>query len=318
MNKTTAKIDRKERNDSVSGRELSGRSSPEVDELLIHNIDLHYHAGRERPEGSTLDQFIEHARISGRRVVGLTDHLGKYTGRNTAGTSYEPTIEGFRQYRDDMERVQKDYPDIRLFLAPEAGPGDRPADISSMAADLSDYFIMEPAFPSRTSIRENTDRLIERIRETAEIMNITGKPAFIAHAFRSAVNMRLIKEAVEPWVTELEPRCPEDYAPEELNDFFLLDIQRVGRAAAGMNVPLEVNGNTQYRIRSSNLQAPLHMLWAALFLLKGCGCELLPGSDQHGFEAGIGRVGMPVPADCFAFLGVTAPDMIFLKRLLKS
>ncbi len=318
MNKTTATIDRKASNDKVFGSELSERAFPEVFELSIHNIDLHYHAGRERPEGSTLDEFVEHARISGRRVVGLTDHLGKYNGRNTSGTSYEPTPGGFRQYRDDMQRVQEDYPDIRLFLAPEAGPVDRPEDIAAMPADLSDYFILEPAFPSRSSMEENTDKLVDRIRDAARVMEMTGKPAFVAHPFRSAVNMRLIKERVEPWVTGLKPRRPGDYRAEELNDFFLLDIPRVGRAAAGMNVALEVNGNTQYRIRSSNLQAPLHMLWAALSLLKDCGCELVPGSDQHGFTAGIGRVGMPVPADCFEFLGVVAEDMTFLKRLLSG
>ncbi len=297
-------------------RDLSEREFPHLSELLIHNIDMHYHAGRERPEDSTLDEFVQHARISGRRVLGLTDHLGKYNGRNTNGTSYEPTIKGFGQYRRDMERVQADFPDLRLFLAPECGPADRPESLSSTLIDLSDFFICESDFPSHTSIQENTDTLVEKIEETGEIMELTGKPAFLAHPFRSSVNLRLIKHDVEPWVTGLEPRPAEDLTPEEIRDFFLLDVERVGREAAGMDVPIEVNGNTQFRIRSSNLPAPLQMLWAALKLLKDCGCELIPGSDQHGFTAGVGRIGMPVPADCFSFLGIAPPDMPFLKTLL--
>ncbi len=299
-----------------SGRCLSERAFPPCSEMLVHNIDMHYHAGRERPEGTTLDQFIQHARISGRRVVGLTDHLGKYNGDNAEGTSYKPTMEGFGQYRRDMERVQKNFPDLRLFLAPEIGPWGRPRDLCRTLKDLSDFFICEAAFPSHTSISKNTKELVEKIRETREIMELTGKPAYIAHPFRSAINLRLIKYDLEPWVTESNHKGKENFLPEELNKFFLLDIERVGRAAAEMNVPLEVNGNTQFRIRSSNLPAPLQMVWSAFKTLKICGCELVPGSDQHGFTVGVGRIGGAVPADCFDFLGITASDMPLVRRLL--
>ncbi len=300
-----------------SGPDLSERGFPAYSDLFVHNIDMHYHAGRERPEDSTLDQFIQHARVSGRRVVGLTDHFGKYNGRNVEGTNYDPTMEGFAQYRRDMERVQKNFPDLRLFLAPEIGPESRPGDLCSKLIDLSDFFICEAAFPSYTSIRENTDEFVRKIHEIREIIEITGKPGYLAHPFRSAINLRLIKHDLEPWLTELRPRRENGFSLEELNSFFLLDIDRIAQSACEMKVPLEINGNTQFRIRSSNLPAPLQMLWAALGGLKEGGCELIPGSDQHGFTGGVGRIGMSVPADCFAFLGITPSDMPFLKRLLK-
>ena len=78
---------------------------------------------------------------------------------------------------------------------------------------------------------------------------------------------------------------------------------------------IEASGNTQFRIRSSNLPAPLQMLWCALRTMRDRGAEFVPGSDQHGFMAGIGRIGGAVPADCFHALGIGAADIAFLGRI---
>jgi len=51
-------------------------------ERHVHNIDLHYHAGQERQSGTTLEGYLKHAVITGRVVLGLTDHLEKYISLN--------------------------------------------------------------------------------------------------------------------------------------------------------------------------------------------------------------------------------------------
>ncbi len=294
----------------------------EISKLHVHNVDLHYHAGQERHHETTLEDYVEHARLSGRRVLGLTDHLGRYLGGNaSAGRNdlhYPASLAGLEEYRRDVDRMQPLYPELLLLFAPEVPPATALSEVPDTVTALADFFIIEAAFPSPSSPEQNTEALVARLRETREFTDRTGRPAFIAHPMRAAVNLRLIKHQVQPWVTEMPPRPGGEFTPGELKEFFLLDFERIGRAAAELGVPLELNGNTQYRVRSSNLPAPLQMLWSALGVLNSLGCELLPGSDQHGFRAGVGRIGMYVAADCFHALGITIRDMPFLEDLLEG
>ncbi len=284
---------------------------------MIHTIDLHYHAGQERAEGVALAPHLQHARLTGRKILGLTDHLGKYLNAQKPGRHYAASVEGLRDYRADMDAHKDTFPDLTLFFAPEIGPKEDLAAIPDPVIDSSDFFIGEVAFP-REDRAENTEAFVSRMTELRAFSDATGREIFVAHPFRSAVNLRLIKRDAESWVYTMNPRWNDGFSIEELNTFFLLDLEVLADAATTYRLPLEINGNTQFRIRSSNLPAALQMLGAAYVELQKRGVEFVPGSDQHNFQSGVGRIGGAVPADCFHALGIDAEDIHFLQRTAAS
>ncbi len=284
--------------------------------MHIHNVDLHYHAGQEREPGTTVSDYLEHAVVTGRQVLGITDHYGLYADppRPDKQYLYERSLRGLRAYRDEVMDLAPAFPSLMLRFAPELSPRVALDEVPDEVLAMSDYFICETAFPAG-SIAENTAATVQRIEQVGRFVERTGKPAFIAHPFRSSANYRLVKRDIEPWVSALAPRPALDFAPEELTRFFLLDVAEIGATSAAYGVPLEVNGNTHYRMLCSNLPGVLQMLYAAHCLLQEQGAEFVPGSDQHGFRRSVGRVGSYVPFDCFQVLGLGAGDLPFLQRI---
>lgn len=288
----------------------------------IHNVDFHYHAGQERQEGVTLHDHLSHARLTGRKVIGITDHLQFYLSEHEVPAEkaerfiYERSLAGLARYRQEMDESKELFPDLELYFGPEAPPKVALAEIPERVLEMSDFFICECYFASDVS--EHTERVIARLEEMSAFTAATGKPTFLAHPFRLAVNHRLTKRDIEPWVTAIEPRSDRDFPIEQINELFLLDIEAVGEASARLGTPLEVNGNTQFRVRASNLPAVLQMLWRAYERFVAHGAPLVPGSDQHGFKQGIGRVGGFVPFDCFEALGIGVDDLDFLKDVRAS
>ena len=284
--------------------------------MRIHNVDLHYHAGQERDANTTVRDYLEHAVVTGRRVLGITDHYGLYADppRPDKQYLYERSLKGLRAYRDEVLALATEFPSLALRFAPELSHRVDLDSVPDEVLAISDFFICETAFPAGT-IAEDTAASVERIEQVGRFVERTGVPAFIAHPFRSSANHRLVKRDIEPWVSALEPRPGLEFAPEELSRFFLLDVAEIGAACAARDVPLEVNGNTHYRMLCSNLPAALHMLYAAYLLLQKQGAGFVPGSDQHGFRRSVGRVGSYVPFDCFQVLGLGVEDIPFLARI---
>ena len=294
-----------------------------LDTLCVHNIDLHYHAGQERQTGTTLKGYLDHAVVTGRVVLGVTDHLEKYIGSplSPAASSplYEQSVAGLEAYRADVDRLRSRFPSLALFLGPEihAGPRIDVLRIPQGVTDVSDYFLV--SLPRADSPAENTRARIAQVLVLAEMRERTGRPVFIAHLFRSAVDRRLVKRPIAPWVTELAPRPPAEFADTEVNRFFGFDVRALGRACAECGVPVELNGGTDSRIRGLNLPAPLQMLWASYRTLRQEGVTFVPGSDQHGYmRTPTRREGRYVPFDAFDALGVTAQDMPLVRQLLEG
>ena len=292
-----------------------------LDTLYVHNIDLHYHAGGERPPGTTLAGHLEHAVWTGRTVLGLTDHLERYLcppRRSEGSPLYERSVAGLQAYRADVDRVRSQFPALTLFFGPEihAGPRIDLSRIPQDVVDVSDYFLS--SLPTvETSIEANTEARIARVRALAEMRARTGKPVFVAHPFRTPVNRRLVQRPIEPWVTALPPRAPDQCTEDELNAFFGFSVRALGRACAECGVPLEVNGGTDSRIRGLNLPAPLQMLWASYLVFQQEGATFVPGSDQHAYMRNpTRREGRYVPFEAFDVLGLTAQDLVFVKQLL--
>ena len=295
-----------------------------LDTLCVHNIDLHYHAGQERQPGTTLEGYLDHAVTTGRVLLGVTDHLEKYIGSPLSSAAspplYEQSVAGLEAYLADVDGLRSQFPVLEIFFGPEihAGPRIDVLHLPRGVTDVSDYFLV--SLPTEESSPAGDTRAkIAHVLTLAEMRERTGRPVFIAHLFRSAVDRRLVKRPIAPWVTALAPRSCAEFADEEVNRFFGFDVRALGRACGECAVPVEVNGGTDSRIRGLNLPAPLQMLWASYRILKQEGVTFVPGSDQHGYmRTPTRREGRYVPFDAFDALGVTVRDMPLVQQLLEE
>jgi len=288
-----------------------------------HNIDLHYHAGQERQIGATLDGYLEHAVVTGRKVVGLTDHLEFYIGQPPSNRkpmfTYEQCVAGLLRYRQDVEEARGRYPGLRILFGPETHANPR-IDLRQMpqeVVDVSDYFHSSLPFDD-TSPEATTAARLQRLRDVAALRERTGKPAFICHPFRESVNWRLVKHPIADWVTALPSRPDCDFPEELISRFFGFDVRAVARACGELGLPIEINGGTDFRIRALNLPAPLQLLWAAYRFFRDEGAGFVPGSDQHAYRAAdpTRREGRYIPWEPFDFLGVTVDRMPLVTNLL--
>ncbi len=291
--------------------------------LYPHNIDLHYHAGQERPIGTTLDGHLEHALLTGRKVVGLTDHLEFYIGQPPSNRkpmfTYEQSVAGLLRYREDVDEARGRHPGLRILFGPEMHANKR-IDLRQMpqeVVDAADYFHSSLPF-EEGSPEASTAARLKRLRDVADLRDRTGRPAFICHPFREPVNWRLVKGPIAEWVTALAPRRDCDFREEEVSRFFGFDVRAVARACGELGLPIEINGGTDARIRALNLPAPLQMLWAAYRYFRDEGAGFVPGSDQHTYHVNdvSRREGRYIPWEPFDFLGVMVDDMPFVKNLL--
>ena len=293
-----------------------------LDLLHPHNIDLHYHAGQERQPGTTLEGYLEHAAMTGRTILGVTDHLEKYIGSSLSPAwdppLYEQSVAGLQAYRADVDALRGAYPSLRIYFGPEihAGPRIDLRRIPQGVVDVSDYFLS--SLPElEAPIAENTAAKVEQLHAMADLRERTGRPVFIAHPFRSAVDRRLVKRPIAPWVTALAPSSPDAFSETEVNRFFGFDLRAFGRACGELALPIEINGGTDGRIRGLNLPAPLHLLWAAYRIAKGEGATFVPGSDQHAYlRTPERREGRYIPFDAFHYLDLGAHDLSLVRQLL--
>lgn len=281
--------------------------------MYVYNIDLQYHAGQERRAGRSLADYLDHAAATGRRVVGLTDHIEIYLGDNDKTGPYERSVAGLAAYRADVDAIRTDYPDMQLRFGPEVGRGFDLETVPERVVELSDLFVCELSLPAN-GLQANTDAMIDRLDEIARFSDRVGRPVFVAHPFRSSINRRLVKREIEPWIRELSPQPPTEWSTGAVNEFFMFDVARFGQAAARAGVPLEINGNTHLRAQGANIPAAIQQLRAAYRLLQGAGATFVPGSDQHQFERRFGRRGGFVPWETFATVDVDIGDLGHLRE----
>jgi hypothetical protein len=294
----------------------------DLDSLHPHNIDLHYHAGQERRPGTTLEGYLEHAVMTGRIILGVTDHLEKYIGSPLSSAwdppLYEQSVAGLQAYRADVDALRAAYPSLRIYFGPEihAGPRIDLRRIPQGVVDVSDYFLA--SLPNvDTSLAHNTAAKVERLHALAKLRERTGRPIFVAHPFRSAINDRLVKRPIAPWVTAMAPRSPDAFSDDEVNRFFAFDVRTFCHACSELALPIEINGGTDGRIRGLNLPAPLQLLWTTYRIAQQVGATFVPGSDQHAYlRTPERREGRYVPFDAFQYLGLDARDIVLVRQLL--
>lgn len=123
--------------------------------MYIHNIDIHYHAGQERSEEASLADHLVHARLTGRKILGITDHLGRYLNPKREGRHYQASVGGLLQCRAEMDKLKADFSDLKLYFAPEIDPGQNLKEMPEEVIEASDYFIGEAAYPGESVEKNN-------------------------------------------------------------------------------------------------------------------------------------------------------------------
>ncbi len=283
--------------------------------LLNHNVDLHYHAGSERSGETSLRFYLDHARMTGRLLVGVTDHLERYDPKRLRNP-YGPGADGWANYRAELDSLKPEFPTMRLLLCPEVSLERADELLTPEVAEFADGFILEPPrIYDCTDIETNTKSWTAGVGRIAEIGREIGKPVHMAHPFREAANNRVIENPIEPWITDLPVRPECDFSDEEVNRFFMMDVRALGRALVAHGLSTEVSGDTVARIDRISLPSCRQILYAGYRMLHEEGVDLVPGSDHHVATDVIGRVGTPVPASVLDWLGITPENMSYLDTI---
>jgi len=281
----------------------------------VHQLDFHYHAGSERSEGTSCYDNLNHARVTGRLILGATDHLERYDP-NRIRNPYGAGAEGLKLYCDEIREAAERLPEMTVLFSPEVSAERVDELLTPDIAELADCLILEPPrIYDSTDIETNTRNWIAGIKHSVELRSNYDTPAHMPHPFRESSNLRVIEKPIEPWITDIEPRPDCDFPEDMINEFFMIDVRALGRALAEHDLPSEISGDTNARITRISLPAVRQLLWAAYRILHEEGVDLVPGSDQHKMLDGIGRVGTHVPADVYDWLGLTVNDIRYWQEL---
>lgn len=281
--------------------------------MQIYQIDLHYHAGQERGDGKSLMEYVDFACKTGRKVLGVTDHISLYEPPESEKAKHYPqNIDGLVQFRSELDALRSDFPEIQLFFAPELTPYTEYLSMDPKIIAISDFFICEPA-PYKGSIIENTKHMLGQLVRASEIERHTGRPVFMAHPFRKWMLDRLLNGIPSPFSPPEEYIGPYSLSDQQANEFFGLDLKAFGEKAAELDISIEINGETLFRASTFNNPLYRDLLCHAYGVLLRQGATFVPSSDLHGFRPG--RAGIPVPSDVFQRLGLYVADVSFLRKI---
>jgi hypothetical protein len=278
-------------------------------DLQLYQIDLHFHAGTERaPEYSAAD-YIDFAIASGRRIIGATDHFGRFLGGSRKTLNHYPgTLEGYERFYRDIASLRKDRQETTLLFAPEIGVGGLESGAADVAFDVPvDYFIAEPLGPDGNL----GDALVRSIEIIAETRRRHGRPGFLCHPLRGSVNRIVGKAGPGPKMPNCPPLPPlssYDDPREHVEEFLDIDIGSLARASVRHRVPIELNQTSWDRMLAMNNESFLDRYLYLFQSLIDRGAEVVLGSDLHGVEGPA-----PTPFIAARILGVEARDIGFLR-----
>lgn len=295
--------------DSRSGKTL------EWGDLRLHSIDMHFHAGTERPAPYSAGDFLSYAVATGRRVIGVTDHFGRYLGGSRKPLNHYPgTMDGYRTFRDEVRSAADDFPEALVLFGPELGASFLLSDQASLALAEPgvDFFIAEPAGTGEeTSLGEI---LIHSVESIAYGEREYGRPGFLGHPLRSLVNSYVGKGGPGPKMPVNGPLPPLSSSPDptsEVSELFDVDIRGLARTLRDRKVSIELNESSWGRIMGMN-----HESFAERFIfffrsLREMGASFILGSDLHNAEHGA-----PTPFVLARMLDIEVGNMAFLEHWL--
>jgi len=285
------------------------------DELQLYHVDLHLHAGTERPEAYSVRDFIEHALATGRRIIGITDHWGRFLGRSKKRLNHYPgTLEGFRQFAAETHAAGAAHPEAIILFGPEMGFDHLWSETGDAAFGVPEvtFFLGEPGgYPPEGMYGEYLIRGVEAI---ARARDRHGRPGILSHPLRAAINRYVGKSGPGPAHPHHPPLPPlGSLADPRTHTERLLDIDIAALAEASLrhDVPLELNESSWGRILGMNHQsfAERYLFFYRALLDEGARVTL--GSDQHDAEHGASTAFIPA-----MILGLKPRDMTFLRHWL--
>jgi histidinol phosphatase-like PHP family hydrolase len=236
--------------------------------LDIHSVDLHLHAGTERPPDMSLNEYIRLAWATGRRILGLTDHFGRFLGQSRKPLRHYPgTLDGLHTYVREIEEARERFPDMLILFAPEMGPEHLLSDetLSIVAEPFVDYILIETGSPL---LAEKGNVCIEGMRVVARNRDRTGIPGITVHPLRWAVN---------------ELSAPElAGSTDDIEELFGVDMNALADASKRYDVPIELNGETWKRLGLRRAAWLTDRYLEFYRVLIDLGAEISPGTDQHG------------------------------------
>jgi histidinol phosphatase-like PHP family hydrolase len=279
----------------------------------------------ERRFGCSVADHLHFAQVTGRRIVGVTDHdyyLRGESAKNPEKTyPYEFSLGGLEQFRDEVRSAAREFPELAVFFSIELGARRDLSAVPDALLDACDFLICEAAPLAKEPSTTDAHRL-RQVEQVRDLMDRAGKPAFIAHPFRLVIDDRLILRDIDPSLASMQGRPELDFEEEELNSFFRQDVRAMARACRRYGVAVEVNGHSCWRMWGLNIPALYDLLCAANRVLRDEGVDLVPGSDQHEFRLTWGgmfaNAGVPVPWQVFDRLGLSVEDSAVVRTLLSS
>ena len=288
---------------------------PSWDDLRLSHVDLHYHAGSERSASYSLDDVVGYAGATGRRVLGVTDHWGRYVRPSKKELRhYTGDTSGFAKLAADVADTRAIHTDMIVAFGPEIPLYDiveGNCDDAFGPAEV-DFFMGEHG--GRGPSDGIGEEYIAGIAHMARLRDRVGRPCFLAHPLRSRVNYYVGKPGpgpAHPAQTAHPPLATYADPMAHVEELFGISLRDLARASVEYDVPLEINEMSWRRILAQNQE------WFAeryLFFYRSLldmGAEVVLGSDQHSAEGG-----GCTPFAVAGMLGVTPRDMRFLRHWL--
>lgn len=288
---------------------------PAWNDLTLGAIDLHLHAGSGRKEEFSLLDVVDFSIATGRRIIGLTDHLGRFLGLSQKPVHhYAPSIEGFRAYAADVCAAREERPDVLLLLAPEIAIRDLDSGAAEavFGGDEVDCFLVEPGgAPDGVRYGDHLVRCIETVVRYREEFD---RPGVIVHPLRYAIGKFSGKPGPGPKFPMHPPFAPLDSYDDptaHVEELLDIDLGTLAEALVRHDVPIELNDSDWSRILGMNHESFFERYIRFYRELLASGVRIVPGSDTHSIESP-----KAVPFVGARLLGVSVTDITFLRHWL--
>ena len=291
---------------------------PTWNDLRLCDIDLHYHAGRERTNGLSLEDYVSYAETSGRRVLGVVDHWPRIAGTHGKKVG-DPVaaLEHFTKLGTEVAEARKRHPDMIILFGPEVHFDGVLAEAMNGAFDIPEvnFFLAEPDLELYDSWA--TDRYVDVMKTLASVRERFGVPGFLAHPLRPAVNTlvgmgkndRAENGVIYPRSTGLRPLRTYDDGRAHVEDVLNMDISVLAEASREYDVPFEINENTWGRMQRQNAQWFMERYIMFYRILLDEGAHVVLGSDLHDATAPTPTAFIPA-----ALLNIDPKQISFLKH----
>ena len=288
---------------------------PTWNDLELHAVDLHIHAGTESPEDYRLHDLVSYFVATGRRVMCLTDHWKRFLFPSKKPlTHYPGTVDGWRQFAADVFREREKFPDHLLLFGPEIHLGGMMQDVTTPLLETPevDLFLGEAGVAPEGM--KYGDYLVQGVEEIAQCRDRYRLPGFLAHPIRDIINRICGKTGPGPAHPKHPQFPPLDSLADPLahtEEILDVDIGRLARTCVRLDVPIEINESDFSRIMGQNHESFMERYLLFNRTMIDAGVSVVLGSDMHSVESATCTPFVPA-----RMLGVKARDMRFLEHWL--